>query len=64
MKEQPLKQRALEYHGSPGILMTMRDGSEYTRTDNGQIVRTNRDHRTKKERNRYLRLRRATNELV
>lgn len=48
-----------EYHGAPGIIiMTTLNGSEYTRTEKGQIVRANKDHRTKKERNKDKKLRR------
>lgn len=45
----------------PGILITTHNGAEYTGNEKGQMIRTNKDHRTKKERNRDKKLRRLAN---
>jgi hypothetical protein len=48
-----------EFHGVPGVVVELKSGGTYTRTEEGQIRRVDRNYRSKKERNRDKKLKRA-----
>jgi hypothetical protein len=53
----------MNYRAVEGITVTTRDGASYIGSVRGQLIRTDHDHRSKKERNRDKVLRRRANEI-